>query len=72
MTAAQIIEEIKKLPATEQHQVLEFARHAAETRPLSPDELGELAKKMVETDDPKEADRLKQAIKRGFYGDSRA
>jgi hypothetical protein len=69
MTAVEIIEEIKKLPKGEQLKVIEFARHVAGIPPLSPDELGALAKRMVEAGDPGEADRLQQEIIRGFYGD---
>ena len=68
MTAFEIIEEIKRLPQAEQNRVLEFARHAGETRPLSPEELGQLAERMAETRDPLEADRLQEEIVRGFYG----
>ena len=68
MTAVQIIEEIKRLPREEQSKVIEFARRAAESRPLTPEELGELAKRMVEAKDPAEADRLQEQIERGFYG----
>jgi hypothetical protein len=68
MTAVEIIEEIKRLPRDEQNRVIEFARHAGETRRLSPEELGQLAQRMVETQDPAEADRLQAAIERGFYG----
>jgi hypothetical protein len=68
MTAAEIIEEIKRLPQPERSQVIEFARHVGESRPLSPEELGQLAKRMVEAKDPAEADRLQEEIERGFYG----
>ena len=68
MTAAEIIEQIKRLPREEQTKVAEFARQVAEDRRLSPEELGELSKRMVEAKDPAEADRLQQAIVRGFYG----
>lgn len=68
MTAAQIIEEIKRLPQNERSRVIEFARHAEEIRQLSGEELGELARRMVEAKDPAEADRLKDEIVRGFYG----
>ena len=67
MTASQIIDEIKRLPKEEQNRVIEFAR-AMEPRRLTPEELGELAKRMVETKDPAEADRLQEQIERGFYG----
>ena len=69
MTAVEIIEEIKRLPSDEQSRVIEFARHAGENWQLSPDELGRLAKRMVETKDPAEADRLQEEVVRGFYGD---
>jgi hypothetical protein len=68
MTAVEIIEEIKRLPEGEQTKVLEFARQAAKNQPLSPEELGKLAKQMVEAQDPAEADRLQEEIVRGFYG----
>ena len=68
MTAVEIIEEINRLPRDERNTVIEFARHAGESRPLSPEELGQLAKRMVEAQDPAEADRLQQEIVRGFYG----
>ena len=68
MTAVEIIEQIKRLPRDEQSRVIEFARHAGENRQLSPEELGQLAKQMVEAKDPAEADRLQADIVRGFYG----
>lgn len=68
MTAVEIIEEIKRLPRDEQNRVFEFARHAVESRLLSPEELGQLAERMVEAKDPTDADRLQQEIVRGFYG----
>ena len=68
MTAVEIIEAIKRLPSQEQSRVIEFARKAGENRLLSPEELGQLAKRMVEAKEPAEADRLQEEIKRGFYG----
>ena len=70
MTAVEIIEEIKRLPKAEQTKVLEFARLVAQA-PLTPEQLGELARQMVETSDPAEADRLQEEIVRGFYGNER-
>ena len=55
------------MPREEQSRVIEFARKAGETRPLKPEELGQLAKRMVEAKDLAEADRLQQEIVRGFY-----
>jgi hypothetical protein len=68
VTAVQIIDEIKRLPLAEQNQVIDFFRKAGTVRPLTPDELGKLAKEMVETKDPAEAERLQAEIVRGFYG----
>ncbi|MGD1083431.1 MAG: hypothetical protein ABSA47_01625 [Verrucomicrobiota bacterium] len=68
MTAVEIIDEIKRLPRVEQNRVIEFVRNAGEIRLLTPGELGELAKEMVEEKDPLEADRLQSEIVRGFYG----
>ena len=68
MTAVEIIEEIKRLPRDEQSRVIEFARRAGENRLLSPEDLGQLVRRMVETKDPAEADRLQEDIVRGFYG----
>ena len=64
MTAVDIIEEIKRLPVEERSKVIEFARKTA----LTPDELGQLAKRMVEAGSPAEADKLKEEIVQGFYG----
>ena len=68
MTAVEIINEIKRLPKAEQNRVIEFARNAGKNRPLAPDELGKLTKRMVEAKDSAEADRLQEEIVRGFYG----
>jgi hypothetical protein len=68
MTAVEIIKEIKRLPRDERDRVIEFARHAGENRPLSPEQLGQLATRMVKAQDPAEADRLQEEIVRGFYG----
>jgi hypothetical protein len=68
MTGVEVIEEIKRLPKEERTKVIEFTRQLAENRPLTPEELGALAKQMVETKDPEEADRLQAKIVRGFYG----
>ena len=70
MTAVQIIEEIKRLPREEQTRVIEFARQVGESRPLTPEELGQLAKRMkVDAKDaPAEADKLQEQNERGFYG----
>ena len=68
MTSVEIIEEIKRLPRAEQNRVIDFVRNAGEARRLTPDELGELARQMVEAKDSGEADRLQTEIVSGFYG----
>ena len=69
MTAAKVIEEIMHLPREEQSRVLEFAFELARKRQLSGKELTELAKRMVDSNDPNEVERLKEEITRGFYGE---
>lgn len=67
MTANEVIEEIRRMPKEEQAKVLEFARQCA-ARSLTPEDLGEMAKRMAMTKDSQEADRLEEEIVRGFYG----
>ena len=69
MTASGVIEEIKHLPRAEQSRVIQFALELARTRQFTGEKLSELAKQMVESHDPAEADRLKAEITRGFYGE---
>ena len=68
MTATAVIEEIQQMPPEDQSRVIQFAMELARKRQLTGKELGELAKRMVETKDPAEADRLQEEIVRGFYG----
>ena len=68
MTALEVIEEIKALPKDEQTEVFELPRHATEGSRLSPEELGPLARRMAETKDHADADRLQEGIVRGFCG----
>ena len=68
MTATAVIEEIEQLPPEEQSRVIQFVNELARKRQLTGKELGELAKRMVETKDPVEAGRLQEEIVRGFYG----
>ncbi len=69
MTASKVIEEIKKLPPSEQVQVIQFALQLARTRQLTPPELGVLAEQLAEAEDPAEVIRFKAALTSGFYGD---
>ncbi len=68
MTAAAVIEEINNLPPEEQSRVIQYALELARRRQLTGKELGDLARRMVETKDAAEADRLQEDIVRGFYG----
>jgi hypothetical protein len=70
MSALEIIEQIYRLPESEQEKVKRFARLNLEPGQLTGDQLGSLAQRMIDADDPKEADRLEQEIIRGFYGDA--
>ena len=69
MNASAIIDEIKLLPRDEQDQVVEFVQTLGKQRPWSGAKLTEYATRMVETNDPAEAKRLKEQIIAGFYGD---
>lgn len=69
MTSEKIIEEIKLLPPDEQTAVIRFALRLAGERQLTGTELNQLARRMVESDDPAEVIRLKSAISDGFYGE---
>jgi len=66
VTAAQIITEIKALPPEEQAGVGRTVYDAE--RKLSGPELSSLAERLVQTDDPIEASRVRETIVRGFYG----
>jgi hypothetical protein len=67
VTAAEIIEEIKRLDPKEQLGVIRFAYQLDAERKLSGSELSRLAARMTDTDDPAEAATIREAIVRGFY-----
>jgi hypothetical protein len=69
MTAATVIEAIKHLAPKEQAEVIQFAVELARSRQLTGQELGELADRLAESNDPAEIIRLKSAMTRGFYGE---
>ena len=71
MNAAAIIDEINQLPRDEREEVVRLVSELKlrEERRWSPEKLEEYEKRMVETTDPDEAERLKQEIVAGFYGD---
>jgi len=64
-----VIEEIKHLTPKEQAEVIQFTFDLARRRQLTPEELGELADKLANSQDPAEIVRLKSAMTRGFYGE---
>lgn len=68
MSARQIIEAIKQLPAPEQAEVMRFAREFDSERRLSPEELEALGRRLADADDPTETQRLMEELVRGFYG----
>ncbi|HEY3600899.1 MAG TPA: hypothetical protein VGK72_02990 [Chthoniobacterales bacterium] len=68
MSAAQIIEAIKKLPPEERIEVVRFAREYETVPKLSPEQLGELSKCLANATDPVEIAQLEKALVNGFYG----
>jgi hypothetical protein len=68
MRAAEVIDDIKHLPPAEQAEAIRFAIGLARDRPLSGEELGQLAGKLAKSEDPAEIARLRSALTRGFYG----
>ena len=68
MTAAEIIDGIKRLPPEEQAGVVRFVYRLDAERKLSGPELSALAQRFVTATDPEEASRAREEIVRGFYG----
>ena len=71
MTATQIISEIKALSPEEQAGVVRAVYELDAERKLSGVELSALAERLVQSDDPIEASRVRESIIRGFYGAER-
>ena len=69
MTALQIIQEMNRLPPAELAEVVRHAMDFDKRRPLTGEELTELAHLMVDATDPAKADRLQEKLVRGFYGE---
>jgi len=69
MTAAKIIEEIKKLSPEEQAEIIRFSYRLDAERQLTGKELSALAKRMTQATDPAEVSLVREAILRGFYGE---
>jgi len=68
MTAAQIINEIKRLSPEEQAAAVRMVYELDAERKLSGPELSALAERFVNSQDPVEASRVRETIVRGFYG----
>jgi hypothetical protein len=68
MTAAQIIDEIKRLSPEEQAAAVRMVYQLDAERKLSGPELSALAERLVNSQDPVEASRVRETIVRGFYG----
>ena len=70
MSASQIIDEITKLAPEQRADVVRFARQfeGELVRRLTPEELGELAERLVTATSEEEADAIKKAMIDGFYG----
>ena len=69
MTATAVIDEIKQLTPAEQSRVIRFAVELARERQLSGEKLSELARRMADSGNPAEVQKLREEIHRGFYGD---
>ena len=68
MSAAEIIEQIKRLEPQEQLGVIRFVYQLDAERHLSGNELSSLAERMTKAADPGEAAMIRETIIRGFYG----
>ena len=68
MSSAAIIDEILHLPPAGQAEVIQFALRLARERALAPEELTSLARRLAESQDLAEVEKLKSAITSGFYG----
>lgn len=68
MMATEIVAEIRNLPAMERAEAERFIRNDDSAARLSPEELGDLAMRLAETNDPAKADQLEDEIVSGFYG----
>lgn len=69
MSALEIIQEIDALPPSEMAEVVRYTKDLDQRRPLSPEELNNLAQRMVDAGFTPEGDRLAKELVRGFYGE---
>jgi hypothetical protein len=70
MSAAEIIQALKELPAEQRAEVLRAAQVDGPelTRRLTPEEIGQLADKLIAAKSEEEAGRIKRVMVNGFYG----
>ena len=68
MSAGQIIDAFKQLPAEEQARVADFVREFGKNLQLSGNELEGLAEELIQSDDAGEKSKLREEIAEGFYG----
>ena len=68
VSAAQIIEQIRTLPALERLEVVAFARTMKLDRDLTGEELAQIAQRLADSTDPAEIEMLKDALQAGWYG----
>jgi hypothetical protein len=68
VSAAEIIEQIRRLPAEEREKVRNFVRLDLPPGQITGEEIAALGEKMISTKDPAEAKRLEDEMVRGFYG----
>jgi hypothetical protein len=68
VSATQIIEQIKALPAVDRLEVASFARSFKPDRMLTGDELALIAQRLADASDPEEIETLKDALRWGWYG----
>ena len=70
MSASQIIEAITQLAPEQRADVVRFARkfEGELVRQLTPEELGELAERLVAVTSEEEAEAIKKVMIDGFYG----
>ena len=68
MTATEIISEIQRLPQVEKELVVRVANALDTEGMLSGEEIGYLARRLIDSTDPAEEETLRGLIHQGFYG----
>lgn len=70
MSAAEIMQEIDRLPEDEREKLRTYAKVRLEPGQLPGHQLAEIAQKMYDAKDPAEAKRHEDEFIRGFYGNA--